>query len=98
MDAIPSFGVLTGWDFFMEERIHAVTVTIYNRDLAYLKVSELLHQYARFINLRVGYPVPSRNIAIIFLILTMTNDALGALTGKLGQISSVKVKANTLSV
>jgi len=82
----------------MEPRVHTATVTIYNRNQAYREVGELLHQFADFILLRVGFPMAEKNIAIIFLILQMTTDQLGALTGRLGQIATVKVKSTSLSV
>jgi len=82
----------------MNIRVHTLTISIYDRDAAFRPVGELLHQFGSEILLRVGYPMPDRNIAIIFLILKMTTDDLGAMTGKLGQIPSVSVKANTLKV
>jgi len=84
--------------FIMEPKVHTVTISIYDRDVAFRPVGELLHQFGAEILLRVGYPMPDRNVAVIFLILKMTTDELGALTGKLGQIPSVNVKANTLKV
>lgn len=82
--------------FFMDQKIYTTTITVHDRDLAYRDVGELLHQYADSIHLRVGYPMKADNIAIIFLILKMTTDELGALTGKLGQIESVRVQAAAL--
>lgn len=82
----------------MDEKIHTVTITIYDRNAAYQQVSELLHQFADYILLRVGYPLSEKNVAVIFIILRLDLAALGALTGKLGQITSVKVKASTLKV
>lgn len=75
----------------MEKRLHTITITVYNRDAVYKQVSDLLHDYAEFILLRTGYPIKEKNIAIIILIVEMTNDELGALSGKLGQIKNVKV-------
>lgn len=80
----------------MEKRLHTLTITIYNRDAVYKQVSDLLHTYAEFILLRTGYPIKEKNLAIIFLIVEMTNDELGAFSGKLGQIKNVKVHANTI--
>lgn len=80
----------------METKHHTLTITIYDREKAYNKVGELLHNYADDIMLRVGYPVPDQNLAIIFLIVQMTTDELGAISGKLGQLSSVKVKSTTI--
>lgn len=82
----------------MEKKLHTLTITVYNRDAVYKQVSELLHSYADSILLRTGYPVKERNIAIIFLIVELTNDELGALSGKLGQIKNVKVSANTIKM
>ena len=80
----------------MEKMYHTITITIYDRAAVFTKVGELLHQYADNISLRVGYPVPEKNTSVIFLIVTLTNDELGALSGKLGQINSVKVKSTSL--
>ena len=82
----------------MEKKLHTITITIYNRDAVYKQVSNLLHDYAELILLRTGYPIKEKNIAIIFLIVEMTGDELGALSGKLGQITNVKVSANTIKV
>ncbi len=40
--------------------------------------------------------MPDQNISIIFIIIQLTNDELGAFTGKLGQITSVNVKSTSL--
>jgi len=82
----------------MEKKVHTTTITVFDRNLVYREVGELLHQHADNILLRVGYPMKDQNLAIIFLILNMSTDELGALTGKLGQISTVKVKSTTLKV
>lgn len=82
----------------MEKRYHTVTITVYDRDSTFSTVSKLIHNYADYIQARLGYPLPQKNVAVIFLILFMTTDALGALTGKLGQIPAVNVKANTLKI
>jgi putative iron-only hydrogenase system regulator len=80
----------------MEKKLHTITITIYNRDSVYKQVSDLLHEYAEFILLRTGYPFKEKNIAIIFLIVEMSGDELGALSGKLGQLKNVKVSATTI--
>jgi putative iron-only hydrogenase system regulator len=84
--------------FFMKTLVHTTTITVYDRDVAYQQINELLHHYAKNILLRVGYPMPDQNVAIIFLILKMTTDELGAMTGRLGQIANVKIKSTTLKV
>jgi len=80
----------------MEKKVRTTTITVFDRNLVYREVGELLHQHADNILLRVGYPMKDQNMAIIFLILKMSTDELGALTGKLGQIQTVRVKSITL--
>ncbi|MBO8160211.1 MAG: iron-only hydrogenase system regulator [Thermosipho sp. (in: Bacteria)] len=75
------------------ERYYTIDIIINNRNDAYDKVNSLLHQYAKYIKLRVGYPMDKENMAVIFIIFKATNDLLGSFTGKLGQIKSVKVKS-----
>ncbi len=82
----------------MQTRVHTTTITVYDRSAAFRSVGELLHEFAEKIQLRIGYPMPDKNVAIIFLILAMTTDELGALTGRLGQIKSVKVKSTSLQI
>jgi len=79
------------------ERYYSVDIVIKDRNLAYDKVNELLHTYAKYIKLRVGYPLESENMAVIFVIFKANNDILGGFTGKLGQIKNVKVKSIPLT-
>ncbi len=82
----------------MEERYHTATITIYNRDTSYQTVQELLHKYSENITMRVGYPLEDEKMAIIFLILKMSNDTLGALSGQLGQLADVEIKTTSLNL
>jgi putative iron-only hydrogenase system regulator len=80
----------------MDKKYHVISITVHNKDKVYKEVSELLHDFSDSICLRVGYPIKDKNIAIIFLIINTTTDAIGALSGKLGQLKFVKVKVTTL--
>ena len=82
----------------MDEKRHIVTIVIEDREKAFNHVSELIHQHASYILLRVGYPMRDRNVSVIFLIMEANLDILGSFAGKLGQIGSVKVKTMTLKV
>lgn len=82
----------------MEQKRHVVTIVIDDIDQAHEPVSALLHHYAAHVLLRVGYPMRDRNVSVIFLILEMDLDELGAFSGKLGQIPAVKVKTITLKI
>jgi len=78
------------------ERFYIVNIIVEDRQNAYRQVNELLHDFADVIKLRVGYPVPDENMAIILLILKATNDVIGSMSGKLGQVKGVKVKTMPL--
>ena len=80
------------------ENYSILTITVYDVDTSYDKVNDLLHQYAGVISLRVGYPIPEKSVAVIFLIVKTNGDTLGAFSGKLGQISGIKVKSSTLKI
>lgn len=74
------------------ERFYLVNIVVQDRQDAYKRVNELLHDFADVIRLRVGYPVPDENIAIILLVIKATNDTVGSFSGRLGQIKGLKVK------
>jgi len=82
----------------MENKFHTLTITVYDRDIVFQQVNAILNKYADEIRLRTGYPMQDKNVAIIFLIVEMSNDELGALSGKLGQIKNVKVSTTTLKI
>lgn len=76
----------------MEKRIGLVAILIQNTD-AVKNVNALLSSYADIIDARLGLPMRHRNISLISLVVEGDTDAIGALTGKLGKISGVKVKS-----
>ncbi|HOC95426.1 MAG TPA: iron-only hydrogenase system regulator [Candidatus Cloacimonadota bacterium] len=82
----------------MDKKRHVVSIVIDNIEQAHDPVNSILHQNAQHILLRVGYPMRDRNVSVIFLILEMDLDELGAFSGKLGQLPAVKVKTITLKI
>ena len=82
----------------MDLRRHIVTIVVDDIHRAFHPVSELLHSYAPHVLLRVGYPMRDKGVSVIFLAMELTVDEMGAFSGKLGQIDSVKVKTITLSI
>lgn len=82
----------------MPEKRHVVSIIVEDIETAFHPVSELLHSYASHILLRVGYPMRDVGISVIFLIMELSTAEMGAFSGKLGQIKSVKVKASTLKI
>jgi len=80
----------------MDERFYVLTLLVEDVESAYLQVNKVLHEYADYIRLRVGYPVKEEGIGIIFLVVRADNDTIGAFAGKLGQINHVCVRSMAL--
>ncbi|MGB9661766.1 MAG: TM1266 family iron-only hydrogenase system putative regulator [Moorellaceae bacterium] len=77
----------------MERRIGVVGIVIENRESVAGRVNAILSEYGEFIVGRMGIPYRERGVAVIALIVDGTTDAIGALTGKLGSLPGVKVRA-----
>ncbi len=82
----------------MELKRHIVTIVVEDIKHAFHPVSEILHNYAPHILLRVGYPMKDKGVSVIFLVMELSTDAMGGFSGKLGQINSVNVKTVTLKI
>jgi putative iron-only hydrogenase system regulator len=77
----------------MERRIAVIGVVVMERSEAARRVNTILSDYGEMIVGRMGIPYRERGMSVISLIVDGTNDQIGALTGKLGSIEGVKVKA-----
>ena len=82
----------------MTPKRHVVTIIVEDIEAAYQPVSDLLHHYAHSILLRVGYPMRDWGVSTIFLVIELSTAEMGAFSGKLGQMKSVKVKTTTLKI
>jgi putative iron-only hydrogenase system regulator len=76
----------------METRIAAVSIIIENAD-SVEKVNNILHDYRKYIIGRMGIPYHKRSISIICIVMDAPNDAISALSGKLGMIPNVTAKS-----
>lgn len=56
-------------------------------------VNEILSAYGHMIRGRIGVPDHTTDEAVIGLIVRGTNDQLGAMTGRLGNLKGVQVKS-----
>ena len=56
-------------------------------------VNDLLHEHAQYILGRMGIPYRSRGVSIIALAVDGSMDAISGMTGKIGKIQGVSVKA-----
>lgn len=75
----------------MEQRIGVIGIVVENRESA-RTINKILSEYSDIIVGRMGIPYRERDISVISLIIDGSTDEIGAMTGKLGSLSGVKVK------
>lgn len=75
-----------------EDRIAVIGIVVQNREEAARKLNDILGSFGHIIVGRMGVPYKEKNISVISIIVDGTNDEIGALTGKLGNINGVKAK------
>lgn len=80
----------------MKNRICVIGIVIKDRKTTAHKVNKILSNFGDIVVGRMGVPYREKDVSIISLIVDGTNDQIGALTGKLGQIDKVKVKSAIL--
>ncbi|MEN6317894.1 MAG: TM1266 family iron-only hydrogenase system putative regulator [Syntrophaceae bacterium] len=74
-------------------RIGVVSVIVTDRASQAPKVNAILSEHGDAIIGRMGLPYPPKKIQVISLIVHVTTDEIGALTGKLGSLKGVHVKS-----
>ncbi len=75
-----------------EERLGFVGLVVEDRDQA-ARINQIISEFADMIRGRIGVPDRETGIGVIGLIVEGTNDRIGAMTGKLGNIKGVQVKS-----
>ena len=75
----------------METRV-AVLAIIVKESTSVAALNDLLHQYAPYIIGRMGVPYRTRGVNIISVALDAPQDAIAALSGKLGRLEGVSAK------
>lgn len=76
----------------METRIAVISIIVEKPD-ASTALNELLHQYSQYIIGRMGIPYRHRGVNIISVAMEAPQDAISALSGKLGRMDGVSAKA-----
>ncbi len=76
----------------MNKRI-AVAAIVIDEQNAVSEVNNVLHEYSNIIIGRMGIPYRERNVSVISVALDAEPDRISSLTGRLGQINGVSVKA-----
>jgi putative iron-only hydrogenase system regulator len=76
----------------MEKRIGVIAILI-TEPSAVSRLNELLHEYGELVLGRLGLPLREKGVNVISLIVEGSTDDIGALTGKAGKLSGVRVKS-----
>lgn len=77
----------------MEKRIGVIGIVVEERGRVTKKLNEILSDYGENIIGRMGVPSREYNLSIISLIVEGTPDEIGAMTGKLGNLTGVTLKS-----
>ncbi len=77
----------------MSKRIGVVGIVIEDPKHVTDKVNAVISAYGHLIIGRMGVPRHEANAGVIALIIEGTTDEIGAMTGKLGNLSGVTVKS-----
>lgn len=75
----------------METRVALIGIIVEN-EASVAALNDLLHQYAPYIIGRMGVPYRTRGVNIISVALDAPQDAIAALSGKLGRLEGVRAK------
>ncbi|MCB8995139.1 MAG: CopG family transcriptional regulator [Bacteroidales bacterium] len=76
----------------MEKRIGSALIIVEDNSEVSL-LNQLLSRHAQIIISRQGIPLRDKKISLISLVLEGNTDEIGALTGQLGRLKSVRVKS-----
>jgi putative iron-only hydrogenase system regulator len=74
-------------------RVGFVGIIVSNRKRCSETVNRVLSEHGEHIVARMGVPYQRRGYCVIALVVDMTTDELGVLTGRLGMIEGVTVKS-----
>lgn len=77
----------------MQSRIGVVAVIVEDERRSAASVNEVLSQFAHCIRARLGVPNLENDLHVIALVVEITTEELGALTGRLGRLAGVTVKS-----
>lgn len=75
----------------METRVALIGIIVEDES-SVASLNDLLHQYAPYIIGRMGVPYRARGVNIISVALDAPQDAISALSGKLGRLEGVSAK------
>ncbi|MCD4778996.1 MAG: iron-only hydrogenase system regulator [Candidatus Omnitrophica bacterium] len=77
----------------MQRRLGFVGIIIENREKVSSTINKILSEFGDHIVARMGLPYKEKQCNVITLIVDMTTDEMGSLTGKVGGLDGVSVKS-----
>ena len=77
----------------MEDTRIAVLSIIVEDSESTAKLNEMIHDYAEYVVGRMGIPYKEKGVSVLSVVLDAPVEITNALTGKLGKIENVSVKA-----
>ena len=76
----------------METRVAVIGIIVKERESAG-RLNALLSEYGSYIIGRMGIPYEKKNIHIVSIAIDAPGDVISALTGKIGRLPGISVKA-----
>ena len=80
-----------------ENRIALIGIIVENLENSD-KINDIIHEFNRYVIVRMGIPYKSRGIGIISVVIDAPNNIISSLSGKLGMIEDVSVKVQYTKV
>lgn len=74
-----------------ETRVAVIGIVVEN-DESVSRLNEILHEYGSYIIGRMGIPYREKGINIVSIAIDAPQDAISALTGKIGRLDGISVK------
>lgn len=81
----------------METRVATIGIIV-EKGGSVEKLNAILHEYAQYIIGRMGLPYEKRGVNIISIAIDAPQDAISALSGKIGRLDGVSAKTAYSSV
>lgn len=76
----------------METRVAVISIIVENMDSTE-KLNAILHDFRQYIIGRMGIPYREKGVSIISVAIDAPQDAISALSGKIGNLNGVTAKA-----
>ncbi|MBR7044322.1 MAG: iron-only hydrogenase system regulator [Lachnospiraceae bacterium] len=76
----------------MDTRVAVISIIIENPEMVE-RINALLHEYSAYIIGRMGIPYRAKGISIISVAIDAPQEAISALSGRIGRLQGVSAKA-----